>query len=301
MKIKTLLFGAGDGARIYISNNSNQREFIGLIDNDINKKGKTIHGLPVYCPSDIAKLEYTEIVIATQWALEVEQQLLNELKLPRNQVIMPPKNQLKKHTPFYCEATRAFGRYIIQSICKLAIEHKVALVIDFGTLLGITRDDDIILWDDDIDMSMPQQDFDKVCEIVESFVSQDEYACHWDIQKKFDKADLGVSVVLSFDDPKGGLLDFKTSFSVRINDGGNSIHKPSLGMWYAPVMHFSQFELIQWGDVTIQVPYHHQEYLTFVYGDWQKPKKDIQMSDYANTRVVSYEEFKKAGFSCETR
>lgn len=299
MKTKTLLFGAGDGSKIYMSNNRHQREFIGLVDNDIHKKGKIIHGLPVYSPSDISGLDYAEIVITTQWALEVEYQLLNDLKLPRSKVIMPPKNQLKKHTPFFHEATRELGRYIITTFFKLANKNKVNLVVDFGTLLGIVRDNDIIMWDDDIDMSIKGEDFDKVCDLIKTFIEFDKHECKWVTKQTFDNAGNGVSIVLSFTDPQNELIEFKTSFSVRVNQDGKSVHKPSLGMWYSPQIHFSTRESIEWQNTKIHVPNKYTDYLTFVYGDWRKPKKDIQITDYANTQVVSFSDFQKAGFNSE--
>ena len=45
MKLKTLLFGAGPGALIFMKNTQDEREFIGFVDNDAAKHGEQLQGL----------------------------------------------------------------------------------------------------------------------------------------------------------------------------------------------------------------------------------------------------------------
>ena len=93
--LKVLLFGAGAGSTIFMANNRNSMEFLGYIDNDPQKQGKVINGLQVLSPEDIKYYQYDQIIITTHWAIEVQNQLHNDLKIPAEKVVLPAKNQLK--------------------------------------------------------------------------------------------------------------------------------------------------------------------------------------------------------------
>lgn len=301
MKIKTIIFGAGASAKSYMSNCSESREFIAIIDNDKQKEGMLIEGILVSSPALISQIEFDEIVITTQWATEVEHQLLNDLNIPRDKVTVPPKGHLKKQTPpFLHPPTRALGRHIISSLSVLADQHNVPLFVDFGTLLGIIRDGDIIEWDDDIDFSVPDGYFSELIEVIDEFVAANSTKLTWSVEKTCDKNARGMGVVLVFVDPENCLSQFKTTFSVREFTSGNSVHLPSLGMWYSPEEHFLKVAPMEWNGVTIFTPFNPKAYLTFVYGeDWPVPKKNISFTDYANLQTVEFNSFKEAGLNVE--
>ena len=301
MKTKTLLFGAGASAKAFIVNCADNREFVGIIDNDGKKKGQVIEGVVVCSPDELNLFDYSEIVITTQWASEVEQQLLTELKVPSDKIKIPPKHQLKKQKPpFYDQHSRAFGRAIICGLSDIATSRNVPLVLDFGTLLGIVRDGDIIEWDDDIDMSIPEGYFEDAIGVIETFILEDRSGVSWTLEKTRDKNGKGMGLVLIFTDPNNALSIFKTTFSVREFEDGKSVHLPSLGMWFAPEHHFREVETIAWQRSIVQVPALPEAYLEFVYGeDWHTPKQNITFSDYANTQHVEFDDFIEAGLRVE--
>jgi len=297
MKPKTLLFGAGQGSRQYMENNHDSREFVGFLDNDTKKHGTLFEGLPVHPPEIFDTLLFDEIVISTQWAMEVQYQLLNVLGVEAYKVILPEKNQLKKITPFEHPQTMCLARNIISKISSIALLTKVPIVIDFGTLLGLTRDNDIIEWDDDIDFAAPIGVSHQVEKLLLDFVSENQLGVTWKLEKVADSQHNISGLLLKFSDPKGELIEFTTSFSFRQNINGKSVHMPSLGMWFAPQHHFTGFNLIEWQGQKIPVPIEHEAYLTFQYGDWHTPKKDIQLSDYANLQKVDFADVQRASFT----
>jgi hypothetical protein len=300
VKIRTLLFGAGEGARRFMLNTASEREFIGFLDNDQRKVGRRFEGLEVHAPGTLHELDFDEIVITTQWALEVQEQLLEELRIDPRRVVLPQKKQLKNITPFANPGSLELGREIITGICSLARSMNIPLVVDFGTLLGLTRDGDIIPWDDDIDFSVPLAHAAAAQRLFQTFIEENSASVDWRIEELVDKQNRVAGLLLKFSDPQGELIEFTTSLCFRLNQNGNSLHMPSLGMWYAPERHFETFELIRWNDIEIQVPWAHRDYLGFQYGDWQTPKKDIQLSDYANLRQVDFADIQEAGFRTRT-
>jgi hypothetical protein len=296
MKAKTLLFGAGQGSLKMKNNLSGEHEFIGYLDNDERKIGSTFGGLPVYSPLFLNRLEFDKIIISTQWALPVEQQLIHELGVSPDKIVLPQKKQLKNLEPFSNPKSMQLARNIIVRLNKLAIQSSIPLVIDFGTLLGIVRDQDIIPWDDDIDFSAPVEYAQAVEKILANFCEQSNDEVNWRVTGLRDENHNIAGYCLDFDDPQQTISSFTTSLCFRRNKNGNAEHLPSLGMWYAPQHHFAQITLHKWLGKLIQVPYQYQEYLSFVYGQWHKPKKDMQLSDYAHLQQVEFSDIQRAGF-----
>lgn len=299
MKRRTLLFGAGQGALQYMTNLSEECEFIGFLDNDEDKHGRTFEGLPIYSPKSLRELIFDEIVISTQWALDVQNQLLNELNVPPSKVILPNKNQLKKATPFVNPSSLLLGRHIIVSLNAMAMKQSIPLVADFGTLLGLVRDSDIIHWDDDIDFSVPLDFADSVENLLLAFVRVDTSKVRWKVERVEGKNNNFVGLLLKFDDPDGLHAEFTTSVCFRELVDGKSVHMPSLGMWYSPEKHFNDIDTLSWRGESVQVPSEYKEYLTFQYGDWNVPKKDIQLSDYANLQKIDFADVQQAKFSAK--
>jgi hypothetical protein len=289
--LKTLLFGAGPGAGFFIDNTQHEREFVGLLDNDEAKVGKQIFGLPVYSPQILLEIEFDEVVITTQWAMAVKLQLVEEFGLPESKIVLPAKNQLKVEKPFYNDNSAELARRIIKGLNKLAVLENLPLVVDFGTLLGLVRDKDIIPWDDDVDFAAPQEYSEQVESIVRKFVA-DHADINWRLEKVMDGNQLTTAILLKFSSANRSLICFTSSISFRRSEDGKSIHLPSMGMWYAPEHHFNSLETLEWKGESIQVPLQYTEYLTFQYGDWNTPKKDIKLTDYAHLQEVGFDEIK---------
>lgn len=301
MSVKTLLFGAGQGSANFMFACHEPRTYIGILDNDTNKHGTAVHGLPVYSPESLNRLEYDEIVITTQWSLEVYQQLTEELGLEKSTIVLPEKSKLKKlsQEPFRSSETLEFGHSVIKEINALAVELSLPVVVDFGTLLGLVRDGRIIPWDDDIDFAAPVDVADQVKQLLLLFVQNNRSGVEWTIQALSDAQGSVSAFLLNFTDPKQSITSFTTSFSLRKNDKGKALHLPSLGMWYAPQKHFEGYESITWQGTKILVPVAVDEYLTFQYGDWHTPKANMQLSDYVHLNSIDFNDVKQAALTAK--
>lgn len=300
MKISTIIFGAGEGARKFLNHQSSEWDIIAVVDNDLSKHGLSFEAFTVSPPSIIETLDYDQIIIATQWAKEVQEQLIHLLHVNPDKIKIPPKSMLKKvQKPFEHEPTRELARSIIKHLSNSAYQHNIPLLVDFGTLLGLVRDNDVIAWDDDVDFSIPflPQD-DTILKWLERTVLAMELPVKLSIHSKLqDTTPFNYS--LDFYDDMKALETFEpfiTSISFRHIKDDHSIHLPSGGMWYAPKKHFETYEILKWKDCAIQVPSSYEAYLTFLYGDWKTPKKNITMADYAHLGAVDFQELKEQQF-----
>ncbi|MBL3519172.1 LicD family protein [Arcobacter lanthieri] len=280
-----LLFGSGNGAKEYLFKNKDCN-ILAIFDNDIKKHGTFFEGIKIYSPKDINSFDFDVIVIVSQWAKDIYEQLINDLMIDKEKIYIPAKKDIKEaNRPFEDKQTRILANNIIKEFSRLAIQDNIVLYLDFGTLLGVIRDKDVIEWDDDIDFSV-------------SDISRD-YFDDW-LKKAITKVNLSVSIILKRnkfgysiifrnDDKKYKI--FQISISFREINGNNSIHLPSKGMWYSPKIHFEKYDIINHKGQDVFVPYDYESYLAFLYGDWKIPKKDITMADYANLGKVDINEF----------
>lgn len=292
--LKTLLFGAGPGAVNYINNQREYCQFIGFIDNDSRKHGAEYAGLPVFGVDALSRLDYDQIVITTQWVADVKRQLLTDLQIDETLVVVPAKEQLKTVRPFEHQPTMELARQMILEITSRARNDGLMLWLDFGTLLGITRDGDIIPWDDDVDFAITAETAAFLPEWLTSQLETLTVPAGWSIDVLCDANDATQSVLLRWKE-SDAVRPFIASFSVRQEQDGVSRHMPSLGMWYAPAVHFAGQDWMLWRGVSIPVPQQTEQYLTFVYGDWRTPRQQMQLGDYAHIQESGFEQFKEAG------
>lgn len=294
-KEKVVIFGIGSGAEKYIVKHVNEIEIIACIDNDPTKHNTSfLDKFQIQPPSELQHITFDKIIITSQWAKDIYTQLVESLNVKPEKICIPAKKMIKEaNKPFEDKKTRELGREIIRHMTRCAIQDKVPLVIDFGTLLGLVRDGDIIEWDDDIDFSLQlDTQTDELSKWVSQSISKIDFPVNFKIINNKN-----INFIIDFEniDKEHYYEPFSTSISFRKNKEDNSIHLPSGGMWYAPKKHFERYETINWQGVPIMVPFNYLEYLTFLYGDWKTPKKDITMADYAHLGNVDYKAFKDLG------
>ncbi|TLT08742.1 hypothetical protein FE243_02245 [Aliarcobacter thereius] len=297
-----LLFGTGDGAKKYLLKNGANLRIIAAFDNDIKKHGTFFEDIRIYSPKEINNFDFDEIVIVSQWAKDIYEQLINELKIDKNKIYIPAKKEIKEASrPFEDDKTRELARRIITHISKSAIENNIPIMVDFGTLLGIVRDKDVIKWDDDVDFSITEEALNIDFSLwLKDIMNEMDSTINFKIRTKIIE-NKNVSYILELEDNLNEIRfrNFTTSISLRHNIGKYSKHLPSGGMWYAPKIHFDKYEIMDWLGQKIYTPYNYKEYLTFLYGDWKTPKKDITMADYANLGNVEYSDFMNLGIGYE--
>jgi len=281
LKEKIIIFGTGDGGKSY-HNNNDSYETIAFCDNDEKKQGELFNDIKIISPNDIKNINYDYIVIASMYVTEIKEQLITELGIESNKIIIPNKKLLKRtFQPFQDKETLNFARKTLIELAELFEEKKINYFINFGVLLGLIRDGDILPWDDDIDLAVYEEDKNVLIEVLkEHFLivnrtSSIKWNCFlYEANKKYP-----INLYLIFNNcsinnfPIG--IDFLAlDFKTFINRNGN--------MKY-PRKFFEDINYINFKEKKIRVPNNPEEYLKLLYGDWQTPKKDISFEEYSFT------------------
>ena len=63
--------------------------------------------------------------------------------------------------------------YIMKRIHAVCVEHNIKYWLDYGTLLGAIRHDGFIPWDDDMDICMMREDYEKFCKIAPTALGEE--------------------------------------------------------------------------------------------------------------------------------
>lgn len=66
---------------------------------------------------------------------------------------------------------------ILREVLAICDRHGLRIFADGGTLIGAIRHNGYIPWDDDIDMGMPREDYDRFCEIAPKELHEPYHVC----------------------------------------------------------------------------------------------------------------------------
>jgi len=281
---RLVLFGAGRVARLMFARFP-ELNVVAFADNDPLKEGTRVGQVPVILPANLHAVDYDLVVISTGWWESITAQL-QELGVPSEKIALPPKSMLAVNNgakPFSHDVTKALAVDVIQRVADLSATFEIPVMLDFGTLLGATRDGDLIAWDDDIDFSVNDDDFPLLLEHLSDFKSllphPEGVRIEIIILKSGDWVN-GVSVTFENAMDQDVIIPFELGFIRRVFENDMSITKSSGPAFIAPQVHFRTTDTLRFLDRPFCTPHDVPGYLTFVYGNWQAPKQDVTLADY---------------------
>ena len=283
---RLVLFGASKAGETYLKKYPEQN-IIAFIDNDVNRHGTQVCSIPVLAPDILQKLEFDTVIITSLWIDSIYQQLTTELGIAAEKIYVPNKRELKSEHPFSDPETLELGHQLLITLSDLFRQYEIKACIDSGTLLGLMREGKLLAWDDDIDFAIDDADFDKALAIMKDFPQLAPMQDKVDWQATLLRQS-GEDACLNIEfQPKPGstLISFETSLQRRKSVNGRSELLSSAGIFFAPEHHFNTIETINFNGHAIPVPSDVDGFLTFMYGDWRKPKKAMTLNDYDNRRT----------------
>ncbi|MCI8210529.1 hypothetical protein AUC61_13390 [Pseudomonas sp. S25] len=295
---KLVLFGAGKSGGLFIEQNPGL-DIVAIADNDPAKHGAQFCGYPIISAEQIAASGCELIVITSVWSDSILAQL-ETLGLSHIPSIIPGKREMKGMRdihPFSHPRTKQLATEVVRFFSSMAESAGIDLYLDFGTLLGALREGDFIAWDDDIDFSVNEPQFQAMVKLVRD--NQQHLptleGVTWNIELiASHNVDFAIRVTCGNVEGFDQIIPFETDIARRVMRDGSSVMIGAMPEWFCPQKHFEGFDSIELFGTTLKVPTDAHDYLHFIYGEWREPKKDMTFADYNNGGEVHFEQYENS-------
>lgn len=297
---KLVLFGAGRSGEIFAAN-AVGLEVLAFADNDVKKQGQQLMGFPIIAPELIAESGCEVIVVTTVCPAQRIVEQLTSLGLGHIPLVIPDKAVLKgtQDHPFKHLLTKQIARELIVTLDELASRAGVDLYLDYGTLLGAFREQDFIAWDDDIDMSVKEEQLDALLVLVQKDKSWlPQYpGVEWSVQVVMAGTHR-VGVLIAFDNVPGELrvLPLELAVANRVVRDGQSVISGKMLEFFCPTPFFEGHDTVEFFGHRFKTPVNPTGYLDFIYGDWRKPKQNMSFSEYQGIREVPQDQVEEINY-----
>jgi phosphorylcholine metabolism protein LicD len=182
---------------------------------------------------------------------------------------------------------------MLNDVTDILDKYNVKYWLDFGTLLGIVRENRILPWDDDMDISIFEQDF----EIMRTKVMPEIKAMRYRDYLRYFNSSIGPfkeGMPRSFKVRTNRLFFFKGYVKLDIfimykND--QKYNWLELGELHSlPENLLKEFDYFDFNGKKYRVPKDYDKYLTYHYGDWRVPNENYNSSiDNKRTLAKDYE------------
>lgn len=178
----------------------------------------------------------------------------------------------------------------LNDITDILDKYNIKYWLDYGTLIGIMREGRLLPWDDDIDISIFEEDSElmvnKVLPEIEKI-----FCC---IQTRHVKEDLyplkkGMISIFKVRNKKfkffrGNVrLDIAVMYKYDENVYSVSFDK----LHKIPQELIREFDIIEFNGKSYRVPEEYDAYLTYCYGDWKQVNKSYNSeTDHTRSLVI---------------
>ena len=201
---------------------------------------------------------------------------------------------------FRVQKNREDAIKVLQILIDTLKEHNIKYYLDFGTLIGAIRDKGLIPWDDDIDISLlNEEDYVKIPQVLKDIKRKHRLRTYLltfeDTKKKREKRGEEVyqdSVDFTLN-TNYQIAKIRTNNYFIFGRGNTCIdiffkytQKDNIyWMAYGQVNSVpssclnGELEEIDFCGIKCSIPKEYNEYLTYKYGDWMTPKENWNHAD----------------------
>ena len=203
---------------------------------------------------------------------------------------MLPKKFRRKRKPFrFTGRNLEDARNLLLELVDLLNAAGIDYMLDAGTLLGIVRDGDLIPWDGDLDISIPDRGLPKLLELVRQGALRHRWISRRFFASAYDCWDAGDYRAIKVRDRRWRLFKGRLVADLYIKyRWKDAYYWSSMRMISkADARYFDRYEELDYFGRRVKVPASYQEYLTQIYGDWRTPRRDYKPQTEDGTIIGS--------------
>lgn len=287
---RAIIFGAGAAGRAALKNISSQYTIVAFSDNNHQRLPHDLEGVPVLAPEDIKRVAFEKILIASEHFEQISKQLVDQLGIDEQFIEVLSANQIK-YVHFQDSKQIADSAIdILLLVCQCLRSRGINYYVDAGTLLGIYRDNALIPWDDDLDISVLANELELVRQSISSLLPNLEQTTRtrWELQEFAAHRDFGA--VKSGDVrclkliPESNGLPMM-DFFVKYIDGECMDYTLASRGIRMPSYHAFNTQSHEFSGGVVSLPNGVEDYLEQHYGEWRVPKRDWNLSELKSATV----------------
>jgi lipopolysaccharide cholinephosphotransferase len=191
---------------------------------------------------------------------------------------------MAKYKPQLTNKNLSSARGVLFDVTTLLDEKNITYHLEGGTLLGIIRDQDLLPWDYDVDISIPQSFVNELFKLKFALFMR---GYRMSIRKSkvssgpIRKGDYSIKKIKPVRDyylqwllPSHSKNFVVLDVFIKTNDTTHTYWQAKSKIMRVDKKFYQSFETVQYLNRTLKVPNLYKDYLTEKYGDWSVPVKD---------------------------
>lgn len=282
------MYGAGAGGQKALSYYAERYHILGFIDSNESRQGEELCGFTIFAP-DVLLRDQSLVLIASEYAEQIEDYLLNQLKLAKNRVMRVPVVHMKGtllSDPHYLQLAQLSLTVLHQHLSTAAIRYH----LEAGTLLGLYRDGQLIPWDTDLDLAFDARQIPQMEAVLQQVIHELNQSTSLNYQLfaletnyEFGPVKPGMlrSYQIAAENGKAPAIDLFAKYQV-----GDKLYwsLASRGMT-ASASSLTSLSTLSYLQINFAIPADTEAYLNNMYGDWKTPAKNWSIADCKNTQL----------------
>lgn len=116
-KLNVLIFGASKGGEAVYRSIQGKYKVNGFVDNNIQMQGGTLFNKKIYAPNELSNLSFDKLIIASNYHVEIYQQLSNEFGISKDLITVFDSAGTVDNSLFF-RVGEALHQYIIDFLCN---------------------------------------------------------------------------------------------------------------------------------------------------------------------------------------
>ena len=166
---------------------------------------------------------------------------------------------------------------MLPAVTALFEKHNIAYWLEGGTLLGIRRENRLLPWDDDLDISLHATEVSKFNALIKELKNQGYRIRKRHFSTTSDYFEEGELRMIKIRKRRYfGLLKGKVCLDVfvKYTVTENTYWKIGNQIQHVPSHFYTSFKTMVFRNKNYPIPEKTDDYLTYRYGDWQTPVKN---------------------------